>query len=84
MNGQWQSMTAFFGMCNYFMATIFSDPRQFYILTTISACMVLLALLTYSYNNPEIDMGTVRSYLGYLIPDYIALSLSDEQKWYGH
>ncbi len=41
VNGQWRSIIAFFDMMAYVIATIFPDPSQFYILTSISACMVL-------------------------------------------
>ena len=40
--------------------------------------MVLSALVTFSYNNPDIDLGTVRSYLGTIIPDCIAIPLSSQ------
>jgi iron-regulated transporter 1 len=75
VNGQWRSIIAFFDMMAYVMATIFPDPRQFYILTTISACMVVSALITFSYNNPEVDL---RAPIGYLFPDYIKSQISTQ------
>eukprot|EP01034_Spumella_vulgaris_P033585 gene33585-41443_t len=58
VNGQWRSMTAFFDMAAYALAVLIPDPAQFWILTSVSAAMVTLALLTYSWANPFCSLGS--------------------------
>lgn len=53
VNGQWKSMISFFDMFGYFLAVLFSRPDQFWVLTTISACMVGSAAIAYTANIPS-------------------------------
>ncbi len=52
VNGQWKSMISFFDMFGYFLAVLFSRPDQFWVLTTVSACMVGSAAIAYTANIP--------------------------------
>eukprot|EP01038_Epipyxis_sp_PR26KG_P010061 gene10061-13521_t len=51
VNGQWRSLTALFEMSSFGLAIIFPDPHNFWILTSISATMVFLAMITYTLSN---------------------------------
>mmetsp|Transcript_2863 Transcript_2863/g.6415 ORF Transcript_2863/g.6415 Transcript_2863/m.6415 type:complete len:592 (-) Transcript_2863:436-2211(-) len=51
VNGQWRSMIAFFEMASYFIALFVPDPRDFWVLTSVSAGMIGFALVVYTATN---------------------------------
>lgn len=61
VNGTWGAITSFFDMAGYGSALIFSDPASFYILTTISSLMILLAAATFTMSNPHSNRPWVRA-----------------------
>ena len=64
VNGQWKSMTSFFDMSSYVVAVFFPNPNQFWLLTTISATMVFLAMITYTLTNPALPFyNTIAGYV---------------------
>lgn len=59
VNGQWRSMMAGFEMFSYILAITLPDAHDFWILACMSATMVFLAALIFSYahkaHNAEVD-----------------------------
>lgn len=60
VNGQWKAIISFFDMLGYFLAVLFSNPNQFWILTTISAIMVGSASIIYSVTIPITENIPIR------------------------
>lgn len=48
INGKWRSLVAFFDLSSYVLAVLFPDPKDFWILTSVSATMILIAAVTFT------------------------------------
>ena len=48
VNGQWRALTALFEVSAYSLAIEYSDPRDFSVLASVSAAMVLVAALVFT------------------------------------
>ena len=48
INGKWRSLTAFFDLSSYVVAVIFPNPEYFWVLTSVSAVMVLSAAVLFT------------------------------------
>jgi iron-regulated transporter 1 len=51
VNGQWRAMTAFFEMSSYVLALLIQGTRYFWVLTSVSATVVTLAMLLFVLGN---------------------------------
>ena len=48
INGKWRSLIAFFDLSTFVVAMLFPRPEQFWVLTSVSCLMVLVAAITYT------------------------------------
>ena len=60
INGKWRSLIAFFDLSTFVVAILFPHPEQFWILTSVSCLMVLVAAVTYTASvcNSNVIRGT--------------------------